>query len=218
MASLYMYNRLTVPYVQLWSAEHRLKPHLTRRLGPEGAFLGYADELPYDRDQDGALWVRYTMAQGKGEPRYTRLHPHRQRRVVTRGLCQVCAHQLPPPDVDEGLLFLMQSAGGRPIQEGERTQASAMCTPCARRALRECAPLRHGAVAARVRHPLLWGVAGLVYGLETRRPLKADLIEVPYASATIRQTVAYRAVLTLCGVTPVSVPDIRDGAVARAGH
>jgi hypothetical protein len=50
--------------------------------------------------------------------------------------------------------------------------------PCARTALLHCPPLRRGAVAARVRYPIPWGVSGVAYHLDTLQPLHEERIEV----------------------------------------
>lgn len=202
------HDGLTVPYVQLWSHERGITPRLERRNGREGPFLAFADEGPHDRDSWGALWARYTLAHGKGTADFTSLHPLRQRRAVTRGLCQVCAAEPPPNELEAPPLFLLQSAGGRPIRDGELTHAAPVCEPCAEKALRDCPPLRRGAVAARVRYPMAWGVAGILYDLNTLRPLSKDRVDVSYTTPLIKSVLAYRAVVSLHECTPVDVASL----------
>jgi hypothetical protein len=90
------YKALPVPYIAAWSAETedaRRDATLTVRTSlADGAVrLVYADESPADRDRHGVLWHRVAWNPGRGRALFAQVHTQRQRRTMTRALCQVCA-------------------------------------------------------------------------------------------------------------------------------
>jgi hypothetical protein len=91
-----------VPYIASWSGE---RPTSTPLVANGRRGIGYRRERPGDRDAHGVLWQRYVRAPGVGEPRFKKVHPHRQRHAMRRLLCQVCGG---PADEDErGILWLI---------------------------------------------------------------------------------------------------------------
>jgi len=80
-------NRVIAPYITMWSAEQDLLCRLVER---SGLGIGYADELPADRDAQGVLWRQTAAHHGLGRPEFGKVHPLRQRQAMERLLCQVC--------------------------------------------------------------------------------------------------------------------------------
>ncbi|MDH2408281.1 hypothetical protein ACG5V6_14740 [Streptomyces chitinivorans] len=191
----------TVPYIASWSQERMRRPPVVRRVGVGGEGIGFAGEGAYDRDWRGVLWMRQTLARGKGHPRYHTVHTLRQRRAMRHMLCQVCGGPTPQ---DGPRLFVLRDVG-RPVEEGERTTAPPVCVPCARISVRECPRLREGHVAALVGRPYAWGVAGIVHHPVTLEPLDTALQEVSYEDLAVRWTLAHRLVMTLHDCTPVDL-------------
>lgn len=195
-----------VPYIASWSHEKLRRPPVVRRAGPDGESIGYPGEPAYDRDERGVLWVRQTLARGKGRPKYHTVHALRQRRAMRYLLCQVCGEAMPgnSDDGDGRPLFVLRDVG-RPIAEGERTTSPPVCVPCARISVRECPRLREGHVAALVGRTHIWGVAGIVYHPATLEPLGGPLQVVAYDDPAIWWVVACRLVLTLHDCTLVDL-------------
>jgi hypothetical protein len=149
-----------VPYITRWSAE-RTPPATVIARGHAG--VAYADEHPEDRDGRGVLWMRVGSAPGQGRPEFGSVHLLRQRRVMRRLLCQVCAA---PADRNElGVLWLLgDDREERPDwPEQLDTIIPPVCLPCARKSLRMCPHLRRGHVAVRVREPRTDGVQGILH-------------------------------------------------------
>ncbi|MCT2590529.1 hypothetical protein LHJ74_11515 [Streptomyces sp. N2-109] len=193
-----IHNGLLVPYIASWTGEETLSAPLVGRFGPLGAFLGYADESPYDRDTYGALWVRQTLAPGKGRPEFACVHALRQRHATGHLLCQVC--RTSTLKTNRPQLFLLKDTG-HPVGEGERTTAPPVCEPCASVAARDCPHLRSGHVAAWVERSLPWGVAGILHDPETLLPLPGDdLPQIAYTDPRIRWILAARQILSLHGI------------------
>ncbi|MCF6523781.1 hypothetical protein [Streptomyces sp. JJ36] len=195
-----------VPYITAHQREPHVSPPVVRRYGWGGQGLGYRNETPYDRDADGALWVRQAIVprDRRGEPQFETVHALRQRRAMLDLLCQVCGkHTIPE---DEGRhLFLLRDVG-RPVAEGERTTAPPLCVPCAGTAVEECPPLRRGHVAVRVQHAPAWGVAGVLHDPETLERIPGrELEEVSYGSPLLRWVLAARMVVSLHGCVPVDL-------------
>jgi hypothetical protein len=167
-----------------------------------GKGIAFADEGPYDRDADGVLWIRQPIAQGSGRPLFPTIHALRQRRAVSRMLCQVCGADTLEQN-PERQLFVLKDVG-RPVEEGELTTAAPVCPPCALIAVEHCPHLRKH-VAAWVERPLPWGVAGIPYDRHTLLPVPGDdLTKVAYGDPASRWLVATRQVLSLNGCIAVS--------------
>lgn len=119
-ARRYTHSGLLVPYVAAWSAETAHAPTVVRHQTGHG--IGFADEGAYDRDADGVLWIRQPIARGSGRPLFPTVHALRQRRAVSRMLCQVCGADTLEQN-PERQLFVLKDIG-RPVGEGELTTAA----------------------------------------------------------------------------------------------
>ncbi|MFI6112810.1 hypothetical protein [Kitasatospora sp. NPDC051164] len=195
---------LPVPYVTAWSTETH--PAATVVLHRTGQGIGYADETPYDRDSDGVLWIRQAIAQGAGKALFPTVHALRQRRAISRMLCQVCGADTLQQD-PERQLFVLKDVG-RPVDEGELTTAAPVCPPCALIAVTHCPHLREH-VAAWVERPASWGVAGVLYDPRTLLPVPGeDIVQVGYDDPALRWVLATRHVLSLHGCIAVDVNDL----------
>ncbi|AEW93898.1 MULTISPECIES: hypothetical protein [Streptomycetaceae] len=205
----YIYQGRTVPYITTWSTELRhARPLVVRRGRDGGEYLGYQDETRYDRDTWGALWVRQGIARGKGAPEWAAVHALRQRRAMYDLLCQVCGATT-LDGVSEQQLYLLHAAGGRQIEEGERTASPPVHPACAVEAIEACPALRAGGyVAAWVRDSLPWGVVGMLH--DWRDPTSFSPAKVAFGSSGIRWMVAHSKIVTLEGVTPVSPDELCD--------
>ncbi|MFF9458086.1 hypothetical protein [Streptomyces flaveolus] len=200
-----------MPYVASWSAETQQVPTVV--LHRTGQGIGYADEGPYDRDADGVLWIRQAIAPGAGRALFPTIHALRQRRAVSRMLCQVCGADTLERN-PERQLFILKDVG-RPVGEGELTTAAPVCPPCAHIAVEHCPHLRKH-VAAWVERPLAWGVAGIPYDAHTLLPAPGDdLPMVAYDDPSIRWIVATYQVLSLEGCTAIDLRDLEPMARAR---
>ena len=127
-----------VPYITQWSGEQARSARVVQKVGG----IGYADELPMDRDERGVLWTRTPWRQGRGRPEFGRVHPARQRQAVTRLLCQVCGGAA--DRTAGGVLWLL---GEDPADPGSwpdplLTLHPPVCASCAVRAVRACPHLR----------------------------------------------------------------------------
>lgn len=199
MTARYTHGGLPVPYVAAWSAETAHAPVVVRHRTGHG--IGFADEGPFDRDADGVLWIRQPIARGSGRPLFPTIHALRQRRAVSRMLCQVCGADTLEQN-PERQLFVLKDVG-RPVEEGELTTAAPVCPPCAPIAVEHCPHLREH-VAAWVERPLPWGVAGIPYDRHTLLPVPGDdLVKVAYGDPARHWLVATRQVLSLNGCTAV---------------
>lgn len=131
-------------------------------------------------------------------------------------LCQVCGTStFGRPD--ERHLFLMRSADGRPITEGEQTSTPPVCEPCAVESVGACPHLRKGYTAALVERAQMWGVAGLVHDPHTLAPVHGPggrPVAVSPESLLIRWTLAACTVVTLHGCTTVDLEHLTAKATA----
>ncbi|MFD4933392.1 hypothetical protein [Streptomyces virginiae] len=201
---------LRVPYIVPWSQERALPGRIVVRSGIGGTGIGYADEESRVDRRDDVLWVRNAHTPGFGVPELPGMHPLRQRTAVDRMLCQVCGTSaINSSSGDERYLFLLAAKDGRPIQEGERTVSPPIHLDCARESVRDCPHLKRH-TAAFVEYCPGWGVAGIEYDPRTVRPLPADgLVFVPYEdSDRLRWTLAARSVISLHGITTVSLSEL----------
>jgi len=191
-----------VPYIVAWSAERSIRPQVVTL---PGRGIGYLDEVPHDRDSDGVLWTRMTLQQGRGRPEFGRVHPGRQRRVMRRLLCQICAQ--PADRTEDGVLWLLKDARddwpGWP--EGLAATHPPVCLPCARASVRLCPHLRGGFVAVRVKDFQVHGVYGSLYqpGSSPLRPT-ADAIAAAH-EARARWILATQMIRVLRGCVSVDL-------------
>lgn len=207
MAELLYWRGVPVPYITTWSAETRNPVGATLHMVANGAStlvrVSYEDETPYDRDAHGALWQRYPMARGKGEPLFARVHPARQRRCMTRRLCQVCAQ--PADQNDQGWLWLVTAADALRLKTegtGEvRTSNPPVCHPCSQLARTYCPNLLGGNALVRVPALTDWGV----YGIETTPTDRTPGIDRAYSHPAIGQMVAGQQIVVLHNVTTLEL-------------
>jgi hypothetical protein len=184
---------LQVPYISLWSEEHSRRVRVVRK----GAGIGYADELPWDRDEHGVLWTRVPWRPGQGRPEFGRVHATRQRRAVTRLLCQVCGQ---PADRNaDGVLWLVGEdpgywAAGPAVYQ---TAHPPVCMRCAVRSARVCPHLRARYSLLRVRAYDLAGVRGALYRPGCPGPVVADAAGVAFDDPLIRWVKAGQLIVRL---------------------
>lgn len=215
----YTQSGLTVPYITAWSQETTQHlPALERRHGPRGSFLAYRGETPYDRTHTGTLWVRQSIARGKGHALFREVHALRQRQCMARLKCQVCGIDCVEGEVTEGerrpygehyterQLWVLRSADGSPIQEGERTLSPPVCLGCVPESVRDCPHLREGYAAAWVGYAPSWGVYGVTYHAQTLEPVHVGYVS--HMSEALRWTIAHMDASTLERVTPVNLADL----------
>ncbi|MFF7632811.1 hypothetical protein ACFZB9_06610 [Kitasatospora sp. NPDC008050] len=194
-----------VPYITAWSEERYVRSEVVAH--PAGG-IAYRDELPHDRDADGILWARMTLARGRGRPDFGRVHVGRQRRAMRLLLCQVCGG--PADRTEEGVLWLLRDDRGDwpGWPEGMAATHPPVCLPCAGPAVRMCPHLRAGCVAVRVRECQELGVHGRLY-----RPGRAGEVTVAVDEPRARWVVAGQLarVLRDCAVL---APDMTKAQVA----
>lgn len=212
MPKQHYWNFLHVPYVTRWTAEAVGQPKIVRIVGRGGEGIGYEDESPVTDRRHEALWVRSGLGQGRGRPDFARLNSLRQKRAMRYSLCQVCGESVLDSRADERALHLMGAAV--PIAEGETTTAPPLHPTCAIESIDTCPHLRRGFAAALVQYTPLWGVAGVVYDPVTLAPLPTpgkrpdDLAHVHIGDKRIRWTLANFTVVSLHGITPVSLEEL----------
>jgi ferredoxin len=158
-----------VPYITKWSGEKARPVRVVRT----GAGIAYADELQWDRDERGVLWTRTAWRPGRGRPEFGQVHAARQRRAMTRLLCQVCGG--PADRTSSGVLWLL---GEDPAAPGSwpdplLTVHPPVCAQCAARAVRACPHLRGHYAVLRVRASEAAGVRGPLYQPGWPRPVVA---------------------------------------------
>jgi hypothetical protein len=195
----------TVPYVTAWSSERASNVVVA---GAAGSGIGFADELPSDRDEHGVLWRRTPLRQGTGRPEFGKVHALRQRRAMRDLLCQVCG--APADRTEDGVLWLLGEDRADWPGWPERMAATQppVCLGCARVAVRTCPYLhRVGAVAVRVAAPRVGGVYGALYRPGFPFPVRTDDAIVSYEDPAARWVLAARLVMELDGCTFVDLPD-----------
>jgi len=193
-----------VPYIAPWTRETVIEPQVL--IDPDAGFT-YEDALPTDRDAFGALWRRQSIVSGdRGNPRLGDVHSRRQRRCMTRLLCQVCAG--PASRTSEGVLFLDQDhrEDWSTWPETLGTVHPPVCLPCAAESVRRCRHLIKSWVAIRARTPVPWGVYGIKYSLGPDRRLQADgKVEMEYGDPLMGWVVASQMIVRLDDCTIVDL-------------
>ena len=155
------YKGIPVPYITAWSGELATDVVGDRFLLRVNTFtrrpqLRYRDEHPADRDSHGILWHRVAWAPGVGRPAYADVHTARQRRAISRALCQVCGN---PGQVwlTPALLWdahLAENGHTAPY----RTSDPPVCRSCLELAVRYCPELSRGHVLL---EPDGWAITGV---------------------------------------------------------
>jgi hypothetical protein len=206
------WNGIRVPYITRWTAEEVAHPKIVRIVGRGGEGIGYEKENPVIDRRHEALWVRAALARGRGRPDFARINSLRQKRAMRYSLCQVCGVTVLDSRADERTLHLL--GGAAPIGEGETTAAPPVHPSCAVESIESCPHLQRGWAAALVTYSPLWGVAGVVHDRVTLAPLPSpgkrpfDLTHVHVSEERIRWTLASFTVVSLHGVTPVSMDEL----------
>jgi len=195
---------LLVPYIAAWSREVELDPQV---LVDPGAGFRFEGEVPGDRDRFGALYRRQAIISGdRGVAQLANVHSRRQRRCMTRMLCQVCGG--PPSTTSEGMLFLdqdhRQDWSNWPEQLG--TVHPPLCLPCAEESVSRCRHLRGSHVGIRVRDAQPWGVYGLQFCVgPDKRLQEVGKVEMEYGDPGLGWVLASQMIVTLNGCTLVDL-------------
>ncbi|MFE9624312.1 hypothetical protein [Streptomyces sp. NPDC006527] len=194
-----------VPFIASWSSEATGDPDVVLRSLLGG--VGYAGELPSDRDNRGALWLRRGSSPGVGRPLYGVVHPGRQRLAMRRLLCQVCGE--PADQDDRGTLWLLEDARGSHDgwPEDMLTTHPPICRPCLRMAREQCPHLWAGSVAVRVGRSDVCAVYGRRYSLGRLGPLAVEADIVSLTSPLLPWVVASQLVRGLNDCAVVSVDE-----------
>ncbi|MFD8978554.1 hypothetical protein [Streptomyces sp. NPDC059564] len=199
------------PFISSRTTEQALPGTLVIRPGPHQG-LGYEDEVDdgegeQDRDRDGGLWARVaTDLSGAGTVENAIPHPYRQRALMDRLLCQVCAGS-PEDDEREGFLFVVpdgpknRSAARANWAERALEATPPVCRADAEQSATSC-PRLGRATALWVRRPVRYGVSGINYRLHdgTMRHFKTKR-PVSYEDPALAWTVAHQMYRRFEGVT-----------------
>jgi hypothetical protein len=158
---------MTVPYITRWSAERDLNMPVVQGRRR----IAYADERPSDRDDHDVLWTRVSSLPGQGRPEWGSVHARRQRKAMTRLLCQVCGQR--PDRNGDGILWLVGEDPARPDTWPDEllTAHPPVCIGCAAKSVRLCTHLRRQYAALRVSAFELVGVRGALYIPGISRPV-----------------------------------------------
>jgi hypothetical protein len=203
-------GRIIAPYVTAWSVEQDLQCSPVAR--PHGLGIGYANELPGDRDDHGVLWRRVSERHEEGMPEFGRVHPARQRRAMSGLMCQVCAG--PADRTGGGVLWLMRDHSGDWPRwpEGMASVEPPVCVRCVAVSLRRCPALQRGAVAVRVRKSAVVGVWGTLYRPGAFAPIPAEAARLAYGDPKTRWMVAVALIRELRECSFVPFHELRDAA------
>ena len=201
-----------MPYVAAWSAEAATDVAsadlITRTdLATGRVQLRYLDERPEDRDGHGVLWHRVAELQGRGEPLFTQLHTVRQRRVMSLGLCQVCAAPASAWMTTEAMWEEHCAILGRsrPFQIFDPP----VCLECAERARRFCPAIGGGHVFLAPRAWAITSVRGPVLDPLHERFGEVGTLQFPAFGAVSRTDVGLMLAKAL-GVNLFAVDAHRD--------
>lgn len=170
MRELRYHKGVPVPFITCWDQEVRaasspVAAAPVQLVEAAGHFrVSYRDEAPYDRDAHGVLWQRYPLALGKGDPHFAKVHPARQRRCMTRRLCQVCGNSAAQDE--HGWLWLLDASDADDVRSGAerevRTANPPVCLRCADLARNLCPHLLQGNALVRAATVTDWGIYGLM--------------------------------------------------------
>jgi hypothetical protein len=191
----------------MWTGEREPAVTIVER---RGGGIGYARENLLDRDEHGVLWSRHSSSPGRGRPEFGRVHTMRQRRAMTRLLCQVCGE---PADRDAGgVLWLWKDHRDHwhNWPDGMLSTEPPVCLPCVGQAVRLCPALRHGAVAIRVAHCPVVGVYGTYHRPGPRGPVAVKLANVDYTNPLIGRVQADHLIRQLWDCTLIELDQLDD--------
>lgn len=197
-------DRVVAPFITSWSTEHDVPARLVEI---PGRGLAYADELLTNRDSRGVLWRQTVARRGVGRPLFSEVHPMRQRRAMTRLLCQVCGK--PADRTEGGVLWLMRDHRDDwpDWPDGLASVEPPVCLQCVGVSLRLCPALRRGAVAVRVREFPVVGVRGVLYQRGSAAPVAVEAANFSYDDPAVRWVRASALVRELrsCAVVPLQL-------------
>jgi hypothetical protein len=183
-----------VPFIAAWSAEVVPLPRVL--VTPAGIRLEGHPPDPSWR----VTWKPWLDVQGQGEPYFDKVHVSRQRYVMQRMLCQVCAR--PVERNEHGWPWLLEDHRGEPgWPEREVTTHPPVCPECQPVSNVQCTPNRGNFVSVRARRILIDGVYGELYE-SGRQPLKTVLFA---GDGRLRWMLGGQVAATLTGVTVVDM-------------
>lgn len=186
------YKGRPVPFIAAWSAEVVQLPRAL--VTPAGIRL---EGHPPD-PSSGVTWKPWLDGQGQGEPYFDKVHVSRQRYVMQRMMCQVCAR--PVERNEHGWPWLLEDHRGEPgWPEREVTTHPPVCPECQPVSNVQCTPNRGNFVSVRARRILIDGVYGELYE-PGRRPLKTVLFA---GDGRLRWMIGGQMAATLADVTVV---------------
>jgi hypothetical protein len=150
-----------VPWVTRWSNEVIREPYTLEMTREAALSLIYKDGKSEDRAY-GALWQREGLMRG-GDPLWKSVSTYRQRRAMTRCLCQVCGEKID----ERPIRFLMPMDGIEMLDENTALTIQApTCESCIPLALSVCPHLKKfGYQILKVIDYEPWGVYGEVVWL-----------------------------------------------------
>lgn len=191
-----------VAFIALWSSERRPPTPVIAR--PSGG-IGYADEMPIERDERGVLWSRELFCPGVGDPIYHQVHALRQRTAMLLLLCQVCGG--PASHTEEGTLWLLRDRGRRTPKWPENHQIAQppLCIRCAKISVRFC-PWLDSYVAVRA-HSIVTDISGIIYKPTAFFPKMVGHLTIQYRDPLSRWMQASQLIRTLHRPTFI---DLRD--------
>ncbi|MFS8103704.1 hypothetical protein LFM09_41940 [Lentzea alba] len=203
-------DRIVAPYVTATNVEQDLSCRLVVR--PDSLELGYANELPGDRDDQGVLWRKVVERRNEGKPEFGRVHPIRQRRAMSELLCQVCAG--PADQTPDGVLWLLRDhrEDWPRWPEGMACVEPPICSRCVAISLRRCPALQRGAVVVRVRSFAVAGVWGTLYRPGTFAPTRVQAAHLAYDDPQTRWMVAVALIRELRGCSFVPFEELSGTA------
>ncbi|MFI8459071.1 hypothetical protein [Kitasatospora sp. NPDC085464] len=210
-----MWKPDVVPYVTSYTGEHDRPAALVATKNG----LRFAGEVPGDRDSRGVLWIRQDQKRGAGRPDFGGINSARQRRCMSRFLCQVCAG--PPSVTTEGMLFLLLDKPEPDWEDWPERMGTVhppLCARCAGQAIRMCSALKRGFTAVRVRRPVVAGVDGKVYGPPAGGAEFVQRIVQYDEPDVLRWTIAEQLVAILLGCTVITdlENDLRGASLLAA--
>ncbi|ONI84494.1 hypothetical protein ALI144C_14155 [Actinosynnema sp. ALI-1.44] len=200
-----MWDQVTVPYVARWSEEQDLSSALVVR---SRGGIGYVDEVVGDRDQRGVLWPRLASRPRHGRPMFGAVHSLRQRRAMSRLLCQICAG--PADRNGDGVLWLLTDHRDEWDDWPEKMAVDEppACVPCVGLATRLCPALRSSSIVVRVRECPVVGVRGRVHKPGGLLPVPTDEDVMSFDDRRIRWTLASSLLRGLSGCTVVQADEL----------
>lgn len=219
-----VYRGLTVPYIAAWSSEVSDLTGNPDLLLREHVITGHR-HIAYRRERDGdrahgVLWGRMPDTPGDGQALFAHLHGPRQREVMERGGCQVCAGPgeiwMVPASV--WAQHLEVRGEGAPYD----TSDPPLCRSCLPIATRQCPNLSDsGYLFLAVRKWSITGVRGYVGDPETAwfgPERDIALHGAPgYDPDRLRLTLAKGLLATLRGITAHTDPERVTGLGRRRG-